>query len=401
MVQCTAVNMSYAEPKRIVPCKFFFKEGYCVKGKYCAFSHDIDSSNPLGRKRASITCKFFMEGGCVYGSSCTFLHPRQKQMKPISKGNLNASCIDSTSDSVLLDKAAEPPVADIDNIWDFQPSNTFSQHCSRDGEYFYGACSTALTCGDGRNPAPKKFAELFDGCNDAIQNKGVKEDYERKACLFYIAGNCRYGSNCRDMHLMVPLPSRVDVDEGKEIYDDDLLQTEIEDAKNAECGICLKKIGNCSLGVRGKLGMLNNCSCTFCLECIRGWRSNLVPANVPTSSSTMIPKSTSHIRLCPLCRRESYFVIPCMRLIKDNTRKQHVIDEYKREISNVACKYFFEYGECPYGSSCFYRHVDATGDCRPEEAPRRIFNESGGELSEFVHPILLASYIPEHVKRFN
>lgn len=44
------------------PCKYFFMDGSCRRGKECKFSHDL------------ITCRFWAEGQCLKGQSCPFLH---------------------------------------------------------------------------------------------------------------------------------------------------------------------------------------------------------------------------------------------------------------------------------------------------------------------------------------
>jgi E3 ubiquitin-protein ligase makorin len=44
------------------------------------------------------------------------------------------------------------------------------------------------------------------------------------------------------------------------------------------------------------------------------------------------------------------------------SEKQHIIDDYKKKLHTIPCKYFdYGRGECPFGSSCFYAHLNTDG----------------------------------------
>ena len=51
-------------------------------------------------------------------------------------------------------------------------------------------------------------------------------------------------------------------------------------------------------------GLLPNCEHIFCLECIREWRGKLY-------------SEKNVVRSCPICRVESYVVIPSSNYVKD------------------------------------------------------------------------------------
>jgi E3 ubiquitin-protein ligase makorin len=86
-----------------------------------------------------------------------------------------------------------------------------------------------------------------------------------------------------------------------------------------ECCICMEKV----LASGKQFGILDGCDHTFCLNCIRGWRS------------TYDKKSGSkhHYRTCPICRRNSYLVIPSDHVIKNGPEKDDIVEEYKEVIS--------------------------------------------------------------------
>lgn len=371
------------EEQRIVPCKYYFKEGYCVKGKYCLFSHDAEWKGE--KKAAKIVCKFFQsERGCQRGKACTFFHPVPTASQPsLPRAAVSLDLTLEDSDCQVKESGFDPA-----SVWDFRDNSS-----NNDGEYFYGACSSG-------EKSTKKYADLFAGSKGMVPKTAnvnamfKKAPYQtgQKICSFYIAGNCRFGKGCRDKHVLSSeLSYENQLDNNNNNKMKEILESEIEEAKKAECGICLEQIGSSSSSGAGNLGMLSNCECTFCLDCIRNWRKNLVTST--TKADVKIPKSTPHFRLCPLCRRESFFVVPCMRLIKDPERKRLVVEEYKKSLSEITCKNYYETGSCPFGSSCFYRHISPSGELEKTTAPRHLINISEGS-AEYYNPTMLASFVP-------
>lgn len=61
-------------------------------------------------------------------------------------------------------------------------------------------------------------------------------------------------------------------------------------------------------------------------------------------------------RLCPLCRTESYFVIPSHKHVLGR-EKELLVEAYKTSLSRKPCKHYLA-GECPFGTSCFYMHEE-------------------------------------------
>lgn len=110
-----------------------------------------------------------------------------------------------------------------------------------------------------------------------------------------------------------------------------------------ECCICLDKV----LASGKQFGILDGCDHTFCLDCIRGWRSTY-------------DKRTGkhHYRTCPICRRNSYLVIPSTRMVKSGPEKEELMEEYKEVLKTIPCRHFNKgKGMCPFMNSCLYAHV--------------------------------------------
>ena len=117
------------------------------------------------------------------------------------------------------------------------------------------------------------------------------------------------------------------------------------DPEFSECGICFENVKR-----RGeRFGMLESCDHAFCLSCIRGWRRER-------------EQDKQNLRLCPVCRNESFYVIPSDTIILDPVEKKRIIDQYKQEMGRIPCK-LFDYGRgtCPFGTSCFYAHLNPDG----------------------------------------
>ena len=149
---------------------------------------------------------------------------------------------------------------------------------------------------------------------------------------------------------------------------------ELRASAQLSCGVCLEPV----LARRGRFGLLEGCEHTFCIECLRSWRStHAIRPDVARS--------------CPECRAPSHFVVPSsVHLIGE--RKAALTAAYLANLRAIPCRHF-NYGEgtCPFGSSCFYAHTDRHG--KPVVLqPRRAVGASGVtvlpsyRLSDYLFP---------------
>lgn len=159
------------------------------------------------------------------------------------------------------------------------------------------------------------------------------------ACKYFLAGICMYGTQCAYSHQGVKASKEADV----------------------ECGVCLEN----PKAKGSRFGMLENCDHVFCLQCIRAWRKQH-------------EQDKQNLRMCPLCRNESGFVVPCDRLISDPDEKAAEIASYKEEMSKIPCKLFDAgNGTCPFGASCFYEHRNPDGTKHVPTPPRMMIGADG------------------------
>lgn len=117
-------------------------------------------------------------------------------------------------------------------------------------------------------------------------------------CQYFQQGNCRYGDSCKYNH---PPP------------DKNLKEKQVRYTIDEECCICLEKV----LANGRQFGVLDHCDHTFCLKCIRGWRSTYDKR-----------AGKHHYRTCPICRKNSFLVIPSEYLVKSGPEKDELVEDY-------------------------------------------------------------------------
>ena len=151
------------------------------------------------------------------------------------------------------------------------------------------------------------------------------------------------------------------------IFLQEVCTVDVAASREIECGICLEK----TMVVGRRFGLLTSCTHAFCLECIRQWRHE---------------DAQDGKRMCPLCRTQSYFIIPSAVHVIDEARKAAVLEAYCANMREIPCKKFDQgRGVCPYGSSCFYMHRYADGELeRASAALPRFKADAGGGTSAVV-----------------
>ena len=174
-------------------------------------------------------------------------------------------------------------------------------------------------------------------------------------CKFFKQGNCKFGSTCKHLH--------------PENYQATYTDDSSLDYLDKECCICLEKV----LQNGRQFGVLDNCDHTFCLKCIRGWRSTYDKRS-----------SKHHYRTCPICRRNSYLVVPSDHLVKSGPNKEGLVEDYKALLKEIPCSHFNKgKSQCPFMNSCLYAHLLPSGT--PYEYPwkENKLNEQGEWVEDY------------------
>ncbi|XP_077325407.1 E3 ubiquitin-protein ligase makorin-1 isoform X2 [Lithobates pipiens] len=313
---------------RQVTCRYFM-HGVCKEGNNCRYSHDLSTS------RSSMICRYYQRGCCAYGDHCRYEHIKPLKPEVISDTSVALICplnsIPETSGSINTPSG----------------SDTDTQGTSQQEE-------------DKEQPADPEL--------------------KKQLCPYAAVGECRYGENCVYLHgdpcdmcglqVLHPTDMSQRSDHNKsciEAHEKDMeLSFAIQRSKDTVCGICMEVVYEKTNLSERRFGILSNCNHSYCLKCIRRWRS-------AKQFESKIIKS------CPECRITSNFVIPSEYWVEEKEEKQKLILKYKEAMSNKSCRYFDEgRGTCPFGGNCFYKH--AYPDGRIEEPQPR---QKGGMSSRY------------------
>ncbi|XP_021911091.1 putative RING-type E3 ubiquitin transferase C3H69 [Carica papaya] len=316
-----------------VLCKFF-AHGACLKGEHCEFSHDWkDPPNNI--------CTFYQKGICSYGSRCRYEHVKASGPEASASSSSTILRQPLASDSHSLTR---PPRAMLSSGTAFLGASSESSASSR-GPLHHTRLAWDLDSGH------HDFLE-----NDVIEPRNVKPA-DQSICSFAAAGNCPRGEKCPHIHGdLCPTcgkhclhPFRPEERE-EHIKTCEKKHKHLEALKHSqeiECSVCLDRVLSKPTAAERKFGLLTECDHPFCISCIRNWRSSS-----PTSGMDV----NSTLRACPICRKLSYFVVPSVIWYCTPEEKQEIIDSYKAKLRSIDCKHFnFGNGNCPFGTSCFYK----------------------------------------------
>jgi hypothetical protein len=238
-------------------------------------------------------------------------------------------------------------------------------------------------------------AEGAVGAGHATSISATDEDFA-SLCMepsalceeFFLTGHCA-DENCEDYHgdpcgacgrweMMRGLDETGVAEHEARCLSRLLLMSRVEQSRNETCGICLEAPAEKG----SQFGLLENCAHVFCLECIRSWRAN-------GGVSSGLDKDI--VRACPVCRLNSYLIIPSRFVPTTEDDKCHLLECYKAHLKTIQCRHFnLGKGHCPFGNSCFYKHEYPDG--KPALlGPRLVYDSSGS--SEVVRMPTLADFI--------
>eukprot|EP00002_Diphylleia_rotans_P017593 TRINITY_DN3412_c0_g1_i1.p1 TRINITY_DN3412_c0_g1~~TRINITY_DN3412_c0_g1_i1.p1 ORF type:complete len:968 (+),score=164.65 TRINITY_DN3412_c0_g1_i1:99-3002(+) len=211
--------------------------------------------------------------------------------------------------------------------------------------------------------------QMEDLISDVSKEEEVT-DATKTLCIFYINGNCRFGSSCRNIHgdvcdtchkpLLYPNRPELNKVHQQECYERFVTKQERYFTRESKCCICHQR----PFDLRRKFGLMNNCNHPFCLDCIRDHRGR--------SDSTGYSA-----KACPVCGVDSQFVVPSDRFVQNPSRKERYIESYRSKLSAIPCRYYESDQACPFGASCFYAHRMKISSDEEEKHNRKYINGDG------------------------
>eukprot|EP01029_Cantina_marsupialis_P022003 TRINITY_DN534612_c0_g1_i1.p1 TRINITY_DN534612_c0_g1~~TRINITY_DN534612_c0_g1_i1.p1 ORF type:complete len:409 (-),score=104.70 TRINITY_DN534612_c0_g1_i1:103-1305(-) len=389
----------------------YYAAGICSKGSKCPFSH----INVKRKTEQDIPCEFFLAGNCKYGKNCIFSHGKTKTKSSREKSRTAPQ----TKPKPAIKKIPPPkplngpkkpawgakPIAKSVSI-PIQKRDPFANSDESDDDVFFFGGHKPFTKKDKvievgvpqpveKAVAPKlsgyaeavgdvvpeqtahtlhqlnpeeqeMFLQMQDDMIDMLMQQADEEEQD-PVCHHFLNGYCMFGDSCMYRHEATLQHSADEIAKKSE---------EFKESKDAECGICFEN----PLEKGEKFGLLSGCDHCFCLNCIRRWRND----NDQT-------KDTMNMRVCPLCRNLSHFIVPCDRMISDPERKDIVVEEYKAKLASIPCAHY-DHGKgiCPFGQSCFYSHTDLEGN-HVEVPWARTWRDAEGNCS-MARPLQLTDF---------
>ncbi|NXQ80291.1 MKRN1 ligase, partial [Nyctibius grandis] len=352
----------------------YFMHGVCKEGDNCRYSHDLSTS------QSAMVCRYYQRGCCAYGDHCRYEHTKPLKQEELTDMNPDETIYPSvSSDFMSLPETVEEIIAEIED------ENTDLAAAGVGAEDWVNAVEFV--------PGQPYCGRAAPSCAEApLEEMVIEEEYEKQQadveikkelCPYAAVGECRYGENCVYIHgdvcdmcglqVLHPIDAAQRSQHIKsciEAHEKDMeLSFAVQRSKDMVCGICMEVVYEKANPSERRFGILSNCSHTYCLKCIRKWRS-------AKQFESKIIKS------CPECRITSNFVIPSEYWVEEKEEKQKLIQKYKEAMSNKPCRYFDEgRGSCPFGGNCFYKH--AYPDGRREE-PQRPKAQRRNRFWEFI-----------------
>jgi hypothetical protein len=297
-----------------------------------------------------IVCKNFgSAAGCKFGDKCHFLHKTTAKRTPVPTiprpAPRNTVLSSAQMESSTLLAQPHPPAPAVGSEG-FNSSAMWGLDSNDDGVYYYGAPGSNNSWNNTDRasfPLYSAVAKLHisEEATTIVENEAAAQRAEqqpKQICSFFLSGNCKFGDRCKNLHLLDhPIStSNIENEEGDQYLSSDQTITAV--SQNRECGICIEPAET------ALFGLLSHCECRFCLECIREWRKEgLVVAKKADQVRYVVHfYSRLSIRdvflsLCPLCRTESYFVVPSSTYLVGEA-KEIFLKTYKDSLGAKPCK---------------------------------------------------------------
>ncbi|XP_026579618.1 E3 ubiquitin-protein ligase makorin-1 isoform X3 [Pseudonaja textilis] len=282
-----------------VACRYFM-HGVCKEGDNCRYSHDLYTTH------SGMVCRYFQRGCCAYGDRCRYEHT-----KPLKR-----------EDTTTVSPVAKPYPSASTDVTPSPGTLEVSSGETEDKELAAaGAGAEDWVNAVEFIPGQPYFGRAAPSCTETpLQGMVIEEEYEKQQtslemkkqlCPYAAVGECRYGENCVYIHgdicdmcgLQVLHPAdaaqrSLHIKSCIEAHEKDMeLSFAVQRSKDMVCGICMEVVYEKANPSERRFGILSNCNHTYCLKCIRKWRS-------AKQFESKIIKS------CPECRITSNFVIP-------------------------------------------------------------------------------------------
>lgn len=357
----------------------FYQQGRCSFGNACRLVHILPGAEPTGTSSSSSSSA---PGGSGSGDARPYSAASANSPLPEVVEDFFDVATAASASTVAGSPAAEEREAEVKELRKLQKALREIESLEAKRDAGEGLQANQLKKIEKRSETEQRMRELEESIRQrdaapppappvAMPVAQPRRTTERApigpdvgtVCRHYLAGRCSFGNACRNTHTLDGAPpTRVRPLEPA------------FDAEDPECGICFESI----LKKGEKFGILENCDHAFCLSCIRSWRKQREQ------------QDRQNLRLCPVCRNESFFVVPSDAMMEPE-QKLRAIESYKVEKARVPCKLFdYGRGNCPFGTSCFYVHLNPDGT---RYIPRALHWRKGADGSEVQADVKLSDFL--------
>ncbi|CAK7296080.1 Probable E3 ubiquitin-protein ligase makorin-3 [Vulpes lagopus] len=350
-----------------VTCRYFL-HGLCKEGENCRYSHDLSGRLQAGESPGS------PPGASADPSPSTAAHIETLPQEVAEASSVAFACslpaiglaaeggfFEAERDNAGLEAAGGAGVEGWENAIEFVP-----------GQPYRGRMIPSVPRASVQSPVTEREQIAVGRGQQLCRDAAMGQCFRGESCMYV------HGEICDMCGLQVlhPVDAAQRADHIKaciEAHEKDMeLSFAVQRSMDKVCGICMEVVYEKANPSDCRFGILSNCTHTYCLRCIRRWRTDKQFGN-------RIVKS------CPQCRVTSNFVIPSEFWVEEEEEKQKLIQQYKEAMSNKTCRYFAGgRGFCPFGDNCFYKHADPEG---LGEDPQRLSAEaSGAHCGQFSEP---------------
>ena len=350
-----------------VICRYYL-HGLCKEGENCRYSHDLSGQQLAREGHGSLPRASADQGPSTAEHTETL--PQEVAKAPSAAPSCSLPVIglaaergffEAERDNAGLEAAGGASVEGWENAIEFVP-----------GQPYRGRMVPFVPRAPLQSPVTEREQIAVGRGQQLCRDAAMGQCFRGESCM-YIQGEICDMCGLQVLH---PVDAVQRADHTKaciEAHEKDMeLSFAVQRSMDKVCGICMEVVYEKVNPSDCRFGILSNCNHTYCLKCIRRWRTDKQFGN-------RIVKS------CPQCRVTSNFVIPSEFWVEEEEEKQKLIQQYKEAMSNKTCRYFAEgRGYCPFGENCFYKHATPEG---PGEDPQRQGAEaSGAHCSQLLEP---------------
>jgi len=383
-----------------------------------------------------LPCKYFMASGgghCKFGDSCRFDHPARGDSSSFASASASSSVPRAAPEPGLPSAgdlfAAHDDLEDEDNDRPVPSSWAGIFVPPREALAAWEAVEAAEAEEEEAAAAAANFGglKIIDDDEEKFQSSSFSFPAEASATSttstdglcgqFAASGACSRGDRCHLVHgdpcptcgrsALHPSDEGARAAHAAECSARAARLAEVAASSLVECAICLERV-LCKEGCRPserRFGLLEGCAHAFCLPCIRSWRGQAAAQqeqqqNQQQNQQTQQIDVATSLRTCPLCRTPAWFVTPSATWPATEEAKRAIVEAYRGSLSRIECRWWDRgRGACPFGTSCFYLHLDAEGNEVPRGEGLRFVGDGEGVVKPISQGAKLSDFIEFAVKK--